>query len=111
MNIAAIQTLAGVSNQTSPNGAKVGSLNGDTVSVPFSIVIMARGATTLTPVQESTVGSTTDDSIMAIFNATTLEELVQELGEMKDSELSALELFKMPELENLLDYSNSNLSN
>ena len=77
MNIGAIQTLAGVSNQTSPSEAKVGSLNGDKGFGSVFNGIMAEDATALTPVQESTAGSTSDESIMAIFNATTLEELVQ----------------------------------
>lgn len=117
MNIGSIQVLVGGAGQPATDGGQVG--DSSAFGSIFNTVV-AGGPAAVTPVGDDTLGSTTNETMLAILNATTVEEIVTILeaskGEANDSlqgltndetvDLHAqkgfvFEFLKLPELEQL----------
>ena len=105
MNIASLQAMAGMNVQTSSNNVQSGQPATNSFGSVFSS-IAGNGPLTVAPVKEQTVSGITDESIMAIFNATSIEELGTAIKDLTDSE-SELDLISnlgnLEELASLLN--------
>ncbi|MBO0603034.1 flagellar hook-length control protein FliK [Sporosarcina sp. E16_3] len=88
MNIASLQAIAGKSVKTSSNNVPSGQRATNSFGSVFSN-IAGNGPLTVAPVKEQIVSGINDESIMAIFNATSIEELKD--GESKLDSISNLE--------------------
>ena len=89
MNIAAIQAMVGQNLQGSSNGVQTGQAASGTFGSVFSS-IAATGTTAIAPIQQQLGSQISDESILAIFNATSIEELMATLQEVigEDAESS-----------------------
>lgn len=102
MNIAALQAMVGQSLQNSTSSVR----SSDTASGTFGSVfgsVIAAGTAVIVPVQQQPTNQVSDESISAIFNATSVEELELVLTELGDQLSSITNLGNLEELANLLD--------
>lgn len=107
MNIAALQAITGQNLQTSSNAVQTGQASSGTFGSVFSSIVSA-GTAVIVPVQQQPTDQVSEDSILAIFNATSVEELelvLKELvGDESAGQLSALtNLGNLEELASLLE--------
>jgi len=98
VNIASLQAMTGMKVQTSSNNVQSRQLATNSFGSVFSSVA-GNVPLAVAPVQELAVGEITDESIMAIFKATTIKELTD--GESKLDSIS--NLGNLEELANLLN--------
>lgn len=112
MNIASLQGIAGVYVQNSSNKVQSGQPATNSFGSIFSS-IAGNVPLAVAPVQELTVDGITDESIMAIFNATSIEELGIAIKALTDGESkldSISNLGNLEELASLLNLEPKQLS-
>jgi len=105
VNIASLQGMAGLNVQNSSNKVQSGQPASNSFGSVFSSI--ARNVPlAVVPVQELTVGEITDESIMAIFNATSIEELGTAIKELTDGESKLDSISNLGNLEELASFLN-----
>ncbi|MEK4711289.1 flagellar hook-length control protein FliK [Sporosarcina sp. FSL K6-5500] len=112
MNIASLQGIAGVYVQNSSNKVQSGQPATNSFGSIFSS-IAGNVPLAVAPVQELTIDGITDESIMAIFNATSIEELGTAIEALTDGESkldSISNLGNLEELASLLNLEPKQLS-
>lgn len=106
MNISVSQIVAGISSEGKTNGMQAGNLKGNSGFGSVFSGIMA-GLPVAPIVPQVPVESATDNGLLAILNATTLEELNAALNATSDAEIEVNmkieDYLKMPELEKLAE--------
>ncbi len=107
MNIAALQAMAGQNVQTSTNGVQTSDTSSGTFGSVFSSIVAA-GTAVIVPIQPQPTDQVSDESILAIFNATSVEELELVLKELVGDEAvgqlsSITNLGNLEELASLVD--------
>ncbi|KAA0966511.1 flagellar hook-length control protein FliK [Sporosarcina sp. ANT_H38] len=110
MNIASLQAMAGKSLQSSTNRMQAGQPLAGTFGSVFS-GIAGKAQLAVVPAQESIASGIPDESLMAIFNATSIEELETAIkgltGDESEESISKLDsltnLGNLEELASLLD--------
>ncbi|WP_421101216.1 hypothetical protein ACOKXV_13790, partial [Sporosarcina psychrophila] len=105
MNIASLQAMAGLNVQTSSNNVQTGQPATNSFGSVFSS-IARKIPLAVAPVQELTVGGITDESIMAIFNATSIEELGTAIKDLTDGESKLDSISNLGNLEELASLLN-----
>lgn len=100
MNIASLQAMAGMKMQTSSNNVQSGQPATNSFGSVFSS-IAGNSPIVVAPVQESTVSGITDESIMAIFNATSIAELGAAIKDLTDGESKLDSISNLGNLEEL----------
>ena len=100
MNIASLQGIAGVYVQNSSNKVQSGQPATNSFGSIFSS-IAGNVPLAVAPVQELTVDGITDESIMAIFNATSIEELGTAIEALTDGESKLDSISNLGNLEEL----------
>lgn len=105
MNIASLQTMAGMKLKTSSYKVQLGQPASNSFGSVFNS-IAGNVKSTVAPVQELTVGEITDESIMAIYNATSIEELGTAIKELADGESKLDSISNLGNLEELASLLN-----
>ncbi|MEK4406886.1 flagellar hook-length control protein FliK [Sporosarcina sp. FSL K6-6792] len=105
MNIASLQGIAGVNVQNSSNKVQSGQPATNSFGSVFSS-IAGNVPLAVAPVQELTVDGITDESIMAIFNATSIEELGIAIKNLTDGESKLDSISNLGNLEELVSLLN-----
>ena len=105
MNIASLQAMAGMNVQTSSNNVQSGQPATNSFGSVFSS-IAGNVPLAVAPVQELTVSGITDESIMAIFNATSIEELGTAIKDLTDGESKLDSISNLGNLEELASLLN-----
>ena len=107
MNIAALQVMAGKSLQTLTKSIQSSDTSSETFGSVFGSIV-ATGKAVIAPVQQQPADQVSDESILAIFNATSVEELelvlTELIGDESVGQLSSItNLGNLEELASLLD--------
>lgn len=107
MNIAALQAMVGKSLQTSTNSVQTSDTSSGTFGSVFGSIVAA-GTAVIVPVEQQPAVQVSDESILAIFNATSVKELKLVLKELVGDEAvgqlsSITKLGNLEELASLLD--------
>lgn len=105
MNIASLQAMVGMNVQTSSNNVQSGQQATNSFGSVFSS-IAGNVQLAVAPVQELTVSGITDESIMAIFNATSIEELGTAIKDLTDGESKLDSISNLGNLEELASLLN-----
>lgn len=83
MNIAALQTMAGMNVQNMPNNVQIGQAQENTFGSVLGNITKAN-ATAIVPKTEPSEDAVVDEAIAALLNATTIEELEAAIQELND---------------------------
>ncbi|WP_318615418.1 flagellar hook-length control protein FliK [Sporosarcina sp. YIM B06819] len=102
MKIAALQAMVGQNSQTSTKGVQTSSASKETFGSVFGSIVAA-GTAVIVPVQQQSTDLASDESILAIFNATSVEELEVVVDEAVGDLSSITGLGNLEELANLLE--------
>ncbi|WP_342509468.1 flagellar hook-length control protein FliK [Sporosarcina sp. FSL K6-2383] len=104
MNIAALQAMVGQNLQTLSNGVQSGQAATGTFGSVFGSIVAAETAV-IVPIQQQSADQVTEESILAIFNAQSVEELEAALKELGgDGVLSSMtNVGSLEELASLLN--------
>lgn len=105
MNIASLKVMAGMNVQTLSNNVRSGQPATNSFGSVFSS-IAGNGPLAVVPVKEPTVSGITDESIMGIFSATSVEELGTAIKDLTDVETNLDSISNLGNLEELASLLN-----